>query len=176
MRHHNEIDIRPLADRTNLGELSFQVFAYCPDNFSRGHWLLSAWLYTVDGTNADECANRFCDSQVYERLRLLSMCIVQIRKTIAPSIDAARGHTTSGARINEVTSPATEQKSSAPIAFRKATSLRKARRPIAEAARSAATATKPRMRGAIMLLLTNRFGSRHAMAGSGFEDHLDDWS
>jgi hypothetical protein len=101
------------------------------------------------------------DSQVYERLRLASMCKVQIRKTMVPSIDTARGHTTSGARINEVTSPASEQNSSAPMAFRKPASLRKDRCPIAEAARRAATATNPRMRGAIILPLTGRVRSRH---------------
>lgn len=99
--------------------------------------------------------------KVHERLRLHSTCMVQIRKNIAPSIDAARGHTTSGARVNEVASPATEQNSSAPIAFRKPASLCNARCPIAEAARRAATATNPRIRGAIMLCWTGRFGNRH---------------
>jgi len=77
------------------------------------------------------------------------------------SIDTARGHTTSGARINEVTIPTSEQNSSAPIVFRKPASFRKARCPIAEAARRAATATNPRMRGAIILLLTARVRIRH---------------
>jgi hypothetical protein len=103
------------------------------------------------------------DSGAHERLRLPSTCIVQIRKSIAPSIDTPRGHTTSGARVKEVASPAREQNSSAPIAFRKPGSLRKSRCPIAEAATRAATATNPRMRGAIMFLSTDRLGSRHAM-------------
>ena len=129
------------------------------ESSKRGHWKLRAH-----------------SSHVHKRLPWLSTCIVQIRKTIAPSIDTPRVHTTSGARIKEVTSPATEQNSSAPIAFRKPASVRKARCPIAEAARRAATATNPRMRGAITLLLTDRVGSRHAIAGNGFEDPWMDLS
>jgi hypothetical protein len=102
------------------------------------------------------------DSQGHKLLRLFSTCIVQIKKIIAPSIDTARGHTTSGARVNEVTSPAAEQKMSAPIAFRKPAPLRNARCPIEEAARRAATATNPKIRGPSMPFSTDRAGGRHA--------------
>jgi hypothetical protein len=66
---------------------------------------------------------------------------------MAPSIEIASGHTTSGSRTNEVVIPATEQNSSAPIAFRRPASLRNAWHPMAQATRRAATATNPRIRG-----------------------------
>ena len=98
---------------------------------------------------------------------MFSTCIVQIRKTIAPSIDAARGHTTSGVRITEVASPAREQNSRALIAFRKPASLRKAWCPIAEAARRAATAKNPRIRGAIIRVSTFERAIRHGLYPMG---------
>ena len=97
------------------------------------------------------------------RFRLVSTCMVQTRKIIAPSIEIPSGHTTKGCRTNEVVSPASEQNRSAPIAFRKPASLRNARCPMAQAARRAAIATNPRIRGAIMLVWTDQGRRRHAL-------------
>lgn len=109
-------------------------------------------------------------SQAHEHFRLFSTCTVQIKKSSAPTIDIARGHTTRGARVNDVTRPAAEQNSSAPIAFRNPAFPRKARCPMAEAAKRAAMATNPRIRGPIMLFLTDRVRGRHAPGGKLTED------
>ncbi len=101
-------------------------------------------------------------AELDSRFRLVSMCMVQTRKIIAPSIENASGHTTNGWRTTEVVSPATEQNRSAPIALRKPVSRRKDWRPMTQATTRAATATNPRIRGAIMLISTNQAGSRHA--------------
>ena len=105
--------------------------------FPKGRWN-SPWRYSETG-------------EFKSRFRCASMCMVHTRKIIAPSIEIASGHTTRGFRTNEVVSPATEQNKSAPIAFLKPASLRNAGRPMAQAAKRAATATNPRIRGAIML-------------------------
>ena len=107
--------------------------------------------------------SRYSESAEFRsRFRVVSMCMVQTRKSIAPSIANASGHTTRAWWTKEVMRPATEQNRSAPIAFRKPASCRKARRPMPEAASRAATARNPRIRGAIMLVSTDQAGSRHA--------------
>jgi len=90
--------------------------------------------------------NRGLHGSVREPL-LLSACMLQTKKIMALNIIIARGHTITGVLTNEVVRPAIEQNSKAPIAFLKPASLRNARRPMTEAARRAATATNPRIRG-----------------------------
>jgi hypothetical protein len=132
----------------------------CPQHNANAACLSAAVrVHSTDGKEPWRYSDR---GEFKSRFRLVSMCMVQTRKIIPASIEIASGHTTSGCRTNEVVSPATEQNRSAPIAFVKPASLRNTRCPTAQAASRAATATNPRMRGAIMLVSTDQTATRHA--------------
>ena len=83
-------------------------------------------------------------------LRLASLCIVQTRKIIAPSIAIPSGQITIGIRVYDVAVAAAAQNSKEAIALRSPGSAVKARRPSSAAAMSVAIAMKPRIRGTIM--------------------------
>jgi hypothetical protein len=82
-----------------------------------------------------------------------SMWIVHRRKTIAISIATASGHIMNATLVNDVAVPAAAQKRREPITLRRPELARNAWRPNTEAAIKVASATKPRIRGMIIVLL-----------------------
>ena len=76
--------------------------------------------------------------------------MVQIRKAMAPSMANATGQITTGALVNEVAMPPTEQKISAAIALRNPWSTNNVRRPTTAAVSRLPRAINPNRRGIII--------------------------